>query len=292
MPSDMTRGRGQLPVTAAKRSLAAIRSQIFRGAKRNLRLLRWNMKRYVERNAPHLGAQVLNWVDDFLVFMIRVYAHRRGIVWGELELVFFHVAKAGGTSIKSALRPFGLHEISRVSELLRLVKKYRRVSPRLLSTGHLDPDILIRAGLVTRIHLESIHTFTIIRNPYERLFSSYRYRLQQKAIARKVTFEQFVEMALRNVENGKKLHHFGYSQIRPFSDFVGPKLWRGPRNVFRLEDIKSAESYLREILGENISIGAENVSKKAVCPEPFPLADQVYSAYFDDFTAGNYRAKS
>jgi hypothetical protein len=152
--------------------------------------------------------------------------------------LFIWIPKTAGTSVFTYLsQEKGMVKLKTV----RLWEEYLPSLPSAamghVTTGHMDPDFLIRNQIASRENLETTFTFSVVRDPYERAISLYRYFQAQGRVNQEedfITWLQRLSSKLRRTAIGP-WNVLGHSQAKPQSDWLKPRLWRGPE-VFKLEE--------------------------------------------------------
>lgn len=114
------------------------------------------------------------------------------------KAIFVHVPRTGGQSIEHVfLEAHGLDWKSRDPLLMRERREGERGPERL---AHLLAREYVECGYLTPGIFASCFKFAIVRHPYERALSEYRYRMQKRNFAQK----EF----LRLLESSDREHHF------------------------------------------------------------------------------------
>src|SRR5438045_277709 len=101
--------------------------------------------------------------------------------FGDKILLFIHIPKTGGTSVEAMLKAGGGVEAMRHNA---------QITGLLCTPQHFHAEILSR--LVPEGF--SDFTFTIVRNPFDRLVSEFKMRVQ--GAGRDVTFDDWVDRVL------------------------------------------------------------------------------------------------
>jgi hypothetical protein len=191
------------------------------------------------------------------------------------QCVYVHVPKAGGQSIENVFVDLhGLTWETRAPLLLRPCSD-RRFGPRFLA--HLTAREYVSCGHLSATDFDAYFTFAAVRNPWDRVLSTYRYLNPEG-----VSFADWTRSTLvHKIEQG---HFFFKSQAEYVTDDDGVVL---VDEILRLEDFPHAFDSVRRRLG----LGGEglpkvNVSKKhagltpdvAYDPGTESLVGQLYAA--------------
>ena len=239
----------------------------------------------IEREFPAV-ANVL-YVREWLIFL-RLWAYVRlfRVRWSQLELMFIHVPKTGGTSVSQVLRDEGAYETSHIRSLWELARWGPAGGPRILKLGHLESDVLVRSGLCDRDQLENVTSFAVVRDPFARAWSAYRYVNSRpgRRLPRGARFEDFVDYLLRKEYRCTLKGVFGLSHGWPQVQWLVPRLWAGPSRIFCLEESSKIEEFLGDFFGRRITLAHLNVgSGPAYPPEIFPRQEEFVEAFWPDF---------
>lgn len=123
-----------------------------------------------------------------------------------LQFIFVHIYKTGGTSVEHALRQYA--HLPNVKH--QVAHKIRR------NLGEEKFDKYFK--------------FSIVRNPWDRMVSTYFYRLKRRYTSSDVTFEEFV----RDFDQHERAVHFRFSQTKWLYDADGKLLMD---RVLRFENL-------------------------------------------------------
>lgn len=246
-------------------------------------------RRRLEVNFPSAASHFYRGLASSVVDSLRTIILERQIEWSNLERLFIHVPKCGGTSVNEVLRAERFEIIMSLPQLERLVVEGDRRGPRLLSLDHLSTDILVSLGLLTKSQIERVEAFSIIRNPYSRLLSSYDFHRRYGFVTEKTTFMKYLEKIEAGDWDTESKNVFGLSHALPTSYFLKPKLWEGPKTILRLEDPSSVKDYLEKTAGEKVSLNRRNQGRSESRRTPHPWEVEVINrVYHDDFALGDY----
>lgn len=169
--------------------------------------------------------------------------------------VFVHIPKCGGQSVEHIfVKENGLTWDTRAPLLLRSNDDERLGPPRL---AHLTYQDYIRYGYASEQMMNEYMTFAIVRNPFKRVESLYRFWGYDAAI----TFEKFVTEVLEKQINERGVSYWFF---RPQTDFICDD--EGEILVDHLVKLEEIDQTLPKILAEsgvmNTSIPHVNKSKE------------------------------
>lgn len=194
------------------------------------------------------------------------------------KCVFVHVPKAGGQSIENVFVDLhGLTWETRAPLLLRPCSD-RRFGPRFLA--HLTAREYVSCGHLSQSDFDEYFTFAAVRNPWDRVLSTFRYLNPDQ-----VEFADWAKTTLvRKVEQG---HFFFRSQADFLSQADGTIM---VDQILRLEDFPHAFDPVRERLGlpgsglpkVNVTTShADLTTEVAFDPATEALVGQLYSTDVD-----------
>jgi len=180
--------------------------------------------------------------------------------------IFVHIPKTGGQSIETVfLRAHGLTWETRAPLLLRQNSDPAKGPPRL---AHLYAREYVSCGHVTAQEFDAFFKFAVVRNPWARIVSSYKYMAQ----ARGYPFDRFI----RDLVDW----HHGPMQTRQ----IDPQV-----SYVRSADGKPIVDRLLRY--ENLAADFAEVSRRIFGrEEPLPAVNvspdrRDYRTFFDDATA-------
>lgn len=205
---------------------------------------------------------VYQYLPHTWIFARHRWIHRRAIdAWKKSPVVFIHIPKAAGTSLNRAL---GMPDLGHLT--------YRELYA-------CDPNSFD----------ESKKYIAVIRNPIERLRSTYHYvrkmyvekgRTALIGMAKCQTFSDFVQTYI--ADSSSISHYF----LRPQSDYIDlvPDRTLALAHFERLDE---AATYLSEWTGRDLTLDHLNVSysskQRAEDELPDQLICDIKSIYADDF---------
>lgn len=193
----------------------------------------------------------------------------------EKEILFIHIPKTGGSSVEKAL---GLHPH-------QVLDAYDFLSGTGKHLQHLTySEIKLRVD--TQI-LERMNMFCIVRNPIERFYFEYHWRLKIKhKVVENLSIEEFAQYLLQLKKNNKLSQECHY---RLQSDYFYEKeSVHKDIKIFRLEDgMQNVEDWLNVLLDEKIKIKHDNKTKKGTKPSS-SLHSLIKDIYLEDFIKLGY----
>ena len=160
-----------------------------------------------------------------------------------LEALFLWIPKTAGTSIYHHLsRTKGLQKLKNPILFEQSLSSLERDNPSIavgnwITTGHMDPDFLVRNRVLSRNDLESALTFAVVRDPYARAVSLFRYFQAQGRVPNGHSLETWLQdlPAKLFVTKLGPWNTLGHSQAKPQVNWISPRLWSGPE-IYRLEE--------------------------------------------------------
>lgn len=136
---------------------------------------------------------------------------------GQRKLLFVHIPKTGGTALTEWLGGFGpvhLHSNGKPMGALTTPQHLRWADIAcFFAKGYFD------------------HRFTVVRNPYDRIESEYRYRQAPAGRSSHQSVERFSTWLERHIKQAGAVPHHLDNHIRPQVDFIG-----GGVQVYHYED--------------------------------------------------------
>lgn len=206
------------------------------------------------------------------------------------EIVFVWIPKAAGSSMARWLRKnYGLtsaHNIGRLT--LEALPEYP--AGRGITVGHQNVDSLVELGLLRAEKLNAARSFAIVRNPYTRLASLWRYLVSLGDFPRSRSFDDFVGAIEREKPRPGAYNACGLSMASPMSAFTTQSLWSGPQQIFHFEQLEQAVSLLKDQLGITAHFPRMNVGEQIA--EALPLSSKsvstIQSFYEKDFDTFGY----
>lgn len=245
--------------------------------------------RRMEVQAPKIVRAVrLNTGGDPLLKFERA-VRNLGQEWTNLEALFIHIPKCGGTSVNSLFQAHGgavIYSLDSFTERLHLLP---RNGPRLLTLDHLQTDILVSSGLISARTLEAVKSFSIVRNPYTRAVSSFRQHVKMGVIKPSMSFSSYMDFVERQQWDTDRWNVFGLSHANPVRHWLKPKLWRGPNTVLKLEQPQEIEEFLSGVTNADIKLAHLNENRRTPTP-PLDAAARysIERVYRDDFSISDY----
>jgi hypothetical protein len=192
---------------------------------------------------------------------------------GEKRILFIHIPKAGGTSVKNWLSEHSAESL------------YQKHRPILFPCvpQHFHGDILntlFASGFFD-------YSFCISRNPYDRIVSEYNYRITRPRLKNKIfpkpSFDRWLTSAINKYAKDPFVHS---NHIRPQHEFL-----IDGTEAFALEvGLKPLRDRISDLTGVELSADAprENPSQKTITTMTEKAADRVFEFYAEDFNRFGY----
>jgi hypothetical protein len=208
------------------------------------------------------------------------------------ELYFIHIPKNGGTSFSAMVEEFlPLVRLRRPWELRPQNINEQVGSDFGLTTVHMSPDSLVRAGLVSPAELTSWNSIAIVRDPLDRFVSLFKYHQLTHVISAETTISEYLDQVWKLHKSVSSLGHHSFHGLRqalPQTFWLKPKLWAGPKTVLRLEEISGDLSTLKDFFGPELKLKFQNVRPRSldfqqnVAIEP-SLRQTIMEIYSEDY---------
>jgi hypothetical protein len=208
------------------------------------------------------------------------------------KALFVHIPKTGGQSVETVfLQDLKLTWQERDALLLRPSK--RRDGPERLA--HLYAEEYVRLGYLTQSEFDAAYRFSIVRHPFSRMVSEYRYRAdsaerrkKQGKRAHLPDFDRFIRREFED-DHSDMARHLA-PQVTYLLDENGHLL---VENVMRLETLNTEiEPVLRRIFGRTVDLPHRNASVgySDISVERLSLDQKafLFQKYQDDFEAFGY----
>lgn len=198
----------------------------------------------------------------------------------KLKTIFVHIPKTGGQSIEHVFfAELGLTWDTRAALLMRVKKDGERGPKRL---AHLLAREYVQFDYVSAEDFAASFKFTVVRNPYDRAVSAYRYRHATKP-AQQVGFRAYV----KSLERARLPRH-----DQPQADFVLDESGKLiVDKILRFETLAADFAEVsKKIFGRLIDLPHENKSVAEIPPEAddIDLRRALYRRYERDFDLFKY----
>lgn len=249
-----------LPRVAWRRS-----KKIGRRINRSVRIA-WKdlaVRQRLERNYPRSSWLFLQVLDRLTLVTIRALIRLTGWTWRNVEVLFVHVPKAAGTSIRKALQAEGMVSFTNARQVLRYLLRNKSAGPRLVSFDHMLVDSYVEIGLISSQDLRRAFSFAVIREPSERLQSAFRYhRKAGRIVPSDMSFDHYVSEVVKFDWLPRYRNVFGLSHCAPFAGMIRPKLWDGPTRVYPIHLLEELERDLSKRAGLDVQFGHFNSTEE------------------------------
>jgi hypothetical protein len=187
------------------------------------------------------------------------------------ELVYIHIPKCGGTSIRSLLK-----KLSKFEYLYHAGKKSLPCSPQ-----HFHAELLN-----ILMNKRGVESFAVVRHPLSRIISEYYYREKKGRIDSGLGLDEFIVKAIRGYSKNAFIYD---NHIRPMHQFLFDST-----RVFRLEDgLKDVFSHIHSFFNAkedldfnpNVSKNQGSYQEVEISRESIELVNDFYHV---DFNRLNY----
>lgn len=132
-----------------------------------------------------------------------------------MEAVFIHVPRSGGTSIAKVLE-----DNMTVLKSVRSLKEFAlgaAPSKAVLSLDHINPDLLLKTGLISPSHFKRISFFGVKRDFEDRVVSAFKF---YKVRFPNLSAKKFIALLLRNSYSNSFRNVFGLSLAEELQIFL------------------------------------------------------------------------
>jgi hypothetical protein len=200
------------------------------------------------------------------------------------KTIFVHIPKTAGQSIEHVfLAKHGLGWDTRAPLLLRANHDPARGPKRL---AHLYAREYVELGYVDGRAFDSFFRFSVVRNPYARVISQYRFKMQERR-GEPLTLKEYIDQRVLPDSSDWEFHN-----MVPQATFV---LDRGGKvivdEILRFEDLPGAFAPVAQrIFGEAVKLPHVNRSTGPDVADEFDagLKRLVYRRYEKDFDLFGY----
>lgn len=199
------------------------------------------------------------------------------------DYLFLHIPKTAGTSIKAELEGvLGFKELKPQGVVSQFSKEK-------LISNHLDLNWLVTHRVIARPSDRQM-TFAVVRNPFTRARSLYRYFLHLGRIPHEWSLEEFLTAVEKENPRigGAKVARF--SQAAPQQRWFVKSSWNGPIDVYFFENLSRLASDLSELF--EVSISFKHLNESIHPPSAISMSQEAVSLikrlYHEDFTIFGY----
>tara|TARA_B110000977_G_scaffold143414_1_gene182130 strand:- start:431 stop:1066 length:636 start_codon:yes stop_codon:yes gene_type:complete len=195
-----------------------------------------------------------------------------------VPIFFIHIPKCGGTTLEFFFNNLGFKSFLSPKDY-RFVRQYLKVPP-----AHFDMSILEQF-----FQMDNIYSFAIIRCPYERMLSDFRWaksKTNNTSYFEKMSFEEF---CLDSINKYQKDETYLANHITPQHKFISSNV----NKVFKLEN--GLELAIREVFADvglvlngNLSLPKMNQTSKDDMQISSKAKSLIYKFYEEDFKVFGY----
>ncbi|MEQ8324251.1 MAG: sulfotransferase family 2 domain-containing protein [Vicingaceae bacterium] len=203
------------------------------------------------------------------------------------QLIFIHIPKSGGTSVHEIM--FGNRPLV-PREFLGTEVRNLPLSYFVDEADHFRPYPPLNHLPVSRIRevidrekFESFTKFTLVRNPFDRVLSIYKYWQSRNNLPRSTPFSEFVQM----ISSRPSFKTKWPNQVFFVNDENGNLLLD---EVFKLEEKKKLETFLTARLNKDVVMPHARATKKLSSRQIYGRRsmEQVNQLYKEDFETFDY----
>lgn len=202
-----------------------------------------------------------------------------------VEYLFVHIPKNGGISFRDTLgNNLGFVEFPGLGTLSELEQ------PRRWVLNHSDPERVFLKNFLPADEVLGAEVFTVVRNPYSRAISLYRYLQRRKMFPAEWSFERF----LRHVQKEDPIPGLAkvirLSQAAPQVRWVKPLKRLEKFRLFKLEELNVFEAYAQERFTESVKIPWHNRDPGSTKPKELSPIETalIQEIYYEDFEQLGY----
>jgi sulfotransferase famil protein len=174
--------------------------------------------------------------------------------------IFVHIPKTGGTALATALEERAMADDILIGDTPKALRRNKRIK-NIRSAGRLwkHSRLADAEGLISRQEMQDLFTFTLVRNPWDRLVSYYHWLRAQSfehpaaTLARRVGFSQFLNDQATQ----------GAIRQAPYGSYMCDGAGREHCDLFiRLEHLSEDLAVLKLHLGFDFDMPQVNTSKR------------------------------
>jgi hypothetical protein len=198
----------------------------------------------------------------------------------EVAFYFIHIPKCAGTTVETLFEQLKFHTFLSLQEMRdRDLRKYLKLPP-----AHYDISLLEKI-----FHLDKIYSFAIVRNPYDRILSDYKWaktKTNNTQFFSQMNFEEFCNYCFNNYAIDSA---FLGNHVKPQHKFVSKNV----NKVFKLEN--GLETAIEEVftdiginLNEKLVLNKLNSSEDEEINISQKAKDSIYEFYEEDFKMFGY----
>lgn len=198
----------------------------------------------------------------------------------DFKTVFVHIPKTAGQSVEHLfIKAHGLTWKTRAPLVLRPNRDRSKGPERL---AHLYADEYVRLGYIEQVDFDTFFKFAIVRNPYDRIISEYRYRPEAE------NFDAFLGKTYDTDYSDRARHVV--PQVRYLFDADGALL---VDQIIRFEELSDAFPKIAEqIFGKPAILPKRNTSHPSIKMSRNDLTDAqralMKEKYANDFALLGY----
>ena len=188
------------------------------------------------------------------------------------RILFIHIPKTAGSSITSAFRK-ACYVVQYLNEPARTGTRDKKPC----NPQHYHAELIKEKILPECKWFDFTYQFAITREPLQRLFSEFDWRLpHHKSQNKNKYYTQFEQWALHMLEERKHNPYVGDNHMRPQSEFIMPDV-----DVFDISELALLQAHLNKYGIHNIP--RVNVTAKQPRPQTYQASNKFIDAFYDAY---------
>lgn len=148
------------------------------------------------------------------------------VVSHKKKLIFIHIPKCAGNSISENFydkSTFDLHNLSTQNTFIKFLYYKNNIMNKIIHNlcvinfsnmidekyliAHLPMNLYVNKGLITKEQYRQYYSFAVIRNPYDRFYSMYKFLYSSLKLT-PIDFVSYVKNIFKNKDNDNRYHFF------------------------------------------------------------------------------------
>jgi hypothetical protein len=160
--------------------------------------LRESLRDFIAIKTPWVFVLLRRAVEPIVFWIVAL--RFRGTNWdSDPPLIFIHIPKCGGSTVRKALErefPDGVLTVKTPRDLFAWRERHgSNFVPRAIVLVHLPPVFLTRCGLFSDLRILETQVFATVRNPISRFVSGYRDSFRKRFLRTKIPIINLIRLA-------------------------------------------------------------------------------------------------